>query len=135
MNLVSRRIFVRGLRIDAAIGVYAHEHGRTQPLIIDAIFDLTTHDIATLKDTLNYEKVGEIARGFLAQGHVILVESLAEDMAKALLALPHITRAEISISKPEALKDAAGAGCRVVYERDAQAENNSAMQRTGRELG
>lgn len=118
-HLVSRRIFVRGLRIDAAIGVYAHEHGRTQPLIIDAVFDLTLHDIAGLKDTLNYEKVGEITRGFLAKGHVILVETLAEDIAKALLELPHVTRAEISISKPEALKDAAGAGCRVVYERNA----------------
>ena len=116
-HLTSRRIFVKGLRIDAAIGVYAHERGRTQPLIIDAVFDLTTHDIATLKDTLNYERVGEIARGFLAQGHVTLVETLAEEIAKALLDLPHVIRAEISISKPEALKDAAGAGCCVVYER------------------
>lgn len=118
-TLTSRRIFVKGLRVDAAIGVYAHEHGRTQPLIIDAVFDLTLHDITGLKDTLNYEKVGEITRGFLAKGHVILVETLAEDIAKALLDLPHVTRAEISISKPEALKDAAGAGCCVVYERNA----------------
>ena len=118
MTLVSRRIFVKGLRVDAAIGVYAHEHGRTQPLIIDATFDLTLHDINGLKDTLNYEKVGEITRGFLAQGHVTLVETLAEDIARALLALPHVTRAEISISKPEALKGAAGAGCCVIYERD-----------------
>jgi dihydroneopterin aldolase len=117
MKLVSRRIFVRGLRVDAAIGVYAHEHGRTQPLIIDAVFDLTLHDITALKDTLNYEKVGDIARAFLAKGHVTLVEALAEDMAKSLLDLPHVTRAEISISKPEALKDAAGAGCTVVFER------------------
>ncbi len=118
MTLVSRRIFVKGLRVDAAIGVYAHEHGRTQPLIIDATFDLTLHDITALKDTLNYEKVGEIARGFLARGHVTLVEPLAEDIAQALLALPYVRRVEISISKPEALKDAAHAGCCVVYERD-----------------
>ena len=118
MKLVSRKIFVRGLRVDAAIGVYAHEHGRTQPLIIDAVFDLTLHDIALLKDTLNYEKVGEIARGFLAKGHITLVETLAEDMARALLDLTHVTRVEISISKPRALKGATGAGCTVVYERD-----------------
>ena len=117
MKLTTRRIFVRGLRVDAAIGVHAHEHGRTQPLGIDALFDLTLHDIGGLKDTLNYEKVGEMARAFLAKGHIILVETLAEDMAKALLTLPHVTRAEISISKPEALRGAAGAGCTVVYER------------------
>ena len=119
MKLVSRRIFVRGLRVDAAIGVYAHEHGRTQPLIIDAIFDLTLHDISVLNDTLNYENVGEITRGFLAKGHVTLVETLAEDIARTLLALPYVTRVEVSISKPEALKDATGAGCCVIYERDA----------------
>jgi len=118
MTLISRKVFVKGLRVDAAIGVHAHEHGRTQPLLIDAVFDLTLHDIAGLKDTLNYEKVGEIARDLLAKGHIILVETLAEDLARALLALPHVARAEISISKPGALKDAAGAGCCVVYERD-----------------
>jgi dihydroneopterin aldolase len=118
MKPVSRRVFVKGLRVDAAIGVYAHEHGRTQPLIIDAIFDLTLHDIVALDDTLNYENVGEIARSFLARGHITLVETLAEDMARTLLALPYVTRVEVSISKPHALKDAAGAGCCVVYERD-----------------
>ena len=118
-TLTSRRIFVKGLRVDAAIGVYAHEHGRTQPLIIDAVFDLTLHDISGLKDTLNYEKVGEIARGFLARGHVILVETLAEDMARALVALPHVTRVEVTVSKPHALKDTIGAGVTVVFDRDA----------------
>ena len=115
MTLLSRRIFVKGLRVDAAIGVHAHEHGRTQPLIIDAVFDLTLHDITALKDTLNYEKVGELARGFLARGHIILVETLAEDMARVLLELPYVTRVEISISKPEALRDADHAGVCVVF--------------------
>ena len=30
------RVFVRGLVIEAQIGVYDHEHGRGQPLVIDA---------------------------------------------------------------------------------------------------
>ena len=118
MTLVSRKVFVRGLRVDAAIGIYDHERGRTQPLIIDAVFDLTRHDIAVLRDTLNYEKVGEIARQFLAEGHITLVEIFAERLAQALLTLPHVTRIELSINKAEALKGTTGAGCIVVYERD-----------------
>jgi len=116
MSLTSRRVFVKGLRVEAAIGIYDHEHGRTQPLIIDAIFDLDLHDIHGLKDTLNYELVGQIARDFIARGHIKLVETLAEDMARTLAALPHVRRVEVSVIKPEALSDADQAGVCVVFE-------------------
>lgn len=116
--ITTRRVFVKGLKVMAAIGIYDHEHGRQQPLVIDAVFDLSLHDIGGLKDTLNYEKVGEIARDFIARGHIKLVETLAEDMAGALLALPHVQRVEISIAKPEALTDADQAGVCVVFARE-----------------
>ncbi|MBW8881956.1 MAG: dihydroneopterin aldolase, partial [Asticcacaulis sp.] len=66
--IVQRRVFVEGLKVEAAIGIYDHEHGRTQPLIIDACVDLELHEIHGLKDTLNYELVGRIARDFIARG-------------------------------------------------------------------
>ncbi|WP_303831020.1 dihydroneopterin aldolase [Asticcacaulis taihuensis] len=118
MSLTSRRVFVKGLRVEAAIGIYDHEHGRSQPLIIDAVFDLGLHAIHGLKDTLNYELVGQIAREFIGRGHIKLVETLAEDMARTLVALPHVRRVEVSISKPEALADADQAGVCVVYQND-----------------
>ena len=114
--LIRRRVFVKGLKVMAAIGVYDHEHGREQPLIIDAVFDLGLHEIRLLKDTLNYEKVGETARAIIARGHIKLVETLAEDMARALVALPHVRRVEVSVVKPEALSDADQAGVCVVFE-------------------
>ena len=115
MALSQRRIFVKGLKVMAAIGIYDHEHGRTQPLVIDAVFDLSLHDIHGLKDTLNYELVGQIARDFIGRGHIRLVETLAEDMARALIELPHVERVEVSISKPEALSDADHAGVCVAF--------------------
>ena len=119
MTLQSRRVFVKGLRVPAYIGIHAHEEGRTQPLVIDAVLDLELHDIHGLKDTLNYELVGRIARDFIGRGHIRLVETLAEDMARTLLDLPHVVRAEISIVKPEALPDADQAGVCVVFAREA----------------
>ncbi|WP_031237028.1 dihydroneopterin aldolase [Asticcacaulis sp. AC460] len=113
--MTSRRVFVQGLRIEAAIGIYDHEHGRTQPLIIDTVIDLGLHEITGLKDTLNYELVGKIARDIVAKGHIRLVETLAEDMASELLTLPHVQKVELSITKPEALSDADRAGVTVVY--------------------
>lgn len=117
MSLSHRRVFVKGLRVEAAIGVYDHEHGRTQPLVIDAALDLELHAIQGLKDTLNYELVGRIARDFIGRGHIRLVETLAEDMATALLALDHVVRAEVTVVKPEALSDADAAGVTVVFAR------------------
>ena len=38
-RVVATKIFVSGLRIEAQIGVYAHERGRTQPLILDVELD------------------------------------------------------------------------------------------------
>ena len=116
--LTSRRVFVRGLRVEAAIGIYDHEHGRTQPLIIDAVFDLDTRAIHGLKDTLNYELVGQIAREFIARGHIKLVETMAEDMAQAMVILPHVQKVEVTIVKPEALGDADQAGVCVTYVRE-----------------
>ena len=34
-KIVITKVFVRGLKVDAHIGVYKHEKGRTQPLVID----------------------------------------------------------------------------------------------------
>ncbi|MGA9658913.1 MAG: dihydroneopterin aldolase [Asticcacaulis sp.] len=118
MSLISRRIFVKGLRLDAAIGIYDHEHGRTQPLIIDAVFEIERHEILALKDTLNYERVGQVARDLIALGHIKLVETLAEDLARMLVSLPHVLSVEVSIAKPEALSDADQAGVCVIYSRE-----------------
>ena len=39
-RIVMTKIFVTGLKVDAHIGVYAHEKGRAQPLLIDAELDV-----------------------------------------------------------------------------------------------
>ncbi|RZJ94480.1 MAG: dihydroneopterin aldolase [Brevundimonas sp.] len=110
-------VFVRGLRLDAGIGVYAHEQGRLQPLIVDVTLTLTAGPVEGLGDTVNYERVAEAARGLIDAGHIELVETLAERLAVACLALPRVTRAAVRIEKPEALAGAEAAGCEVVLAR------------------
>ncbi|UDF04092.1 dihydroneopterin aldolase [Asticcacaulis sp. AND118] len=114
MSLKTRHVFVEGLKVEAAIGIYDYEHGRTQPLIIDAEIRIGLHAIKGLKDTLNYEMIGNLARELIARGHIKLVETFAEDLAEAVLALPQALEVRIRISKPEALADADRSGCVVV---------------------
>ena len=56
------RVFVRDLRIEAGIGVYDHEHGRLQTLVIEVMLELAPQAITRLSDTINYETVAQAAR-------------------------------------------------------------------------
>ena len=110
-------VFVRGLEVEAAIGVHDHELGRTQPLVLDVELQLAPRSVRRLEDAYNYEGVGEAARALLAEGHIGLVETFAERLAEALLADHRIRRCRVAVAKPEALKDARAAGCEVVLSR------------------
>jgi len=67
-------VFVRGLEVEAGIGVYDHEQGRLQRLVIDVTLELEPRPIERLGDTINYETVANAARAIAAEGHVGLVE-------------------------------------------------------------
>ena len=110
-------VFVRGLTVEAGIGVYDHEHGRLQTLVIDVALTLEPAPVERLADTINYETVAEAARAIVAAGHVGLVETFAERLAEACLIDPRVRRAAVRIEKPGALQGAAAAGCEVVLAR------------------
>jgi dihydroneopterin aldolase len=112
------RVFVRGLRIDAQIGVYDHEHGRGQPLVIDVQLDIAAAHCEHIADTVNYETIVAKAQAVAAEGHWKLVEGFAERLAEACLADARVERVRIRIEKPEALAPAAAAaGVEIVMTR------------------
>jgi len=110
-------VFVRGLTVEAGIGVYDHEHGRLQTLVIDVTLDLEPHAVERLGDTVNYEAVAEAARAIAADGHVGLVETFADRLARACLKDSVVRRARVRIEKPGALAGADAPGCEVVLAR------------------
>jgi dihydroneopterin aldolase len=112
------KVFVTGLRIDAEIGVYRHEIGRHQPLVVDVELDVPTAGAERLADTLNYESILTAARRIAAVGHIELVETFAERLARACLEDARVTRARVRVEKPLALApDAAGAGVEITVIR------------------
>ena len=113
------RIFVRGLSVEAHIGIYDHEHGRGQPLIIDVELEADPEEPERLPQTINYETVATAAKALAAGAHVQLVETFAWRLARALLDDPRITRVRVRVEKPQALApDALAAGVEVVLARD-----------------
>ena len=118
VTIESLKVFVREARIEAEIGVYAHEHGRRQPLIIDVELDIAPLPVEHITGTVNYESVVAKARGLAAGGHFKLVEAFAERLARACLDDPLVLRARVRVEKPEALAPvAAAAGVEIVLVR------------------
>jgi dihydroneopterin aldolase len=109
-------VFMRGLTVEAEIGLYAHERGRRQPLRVEVEATLGAHAVAGLSDTLNYELLAANARRVAAEGHIDLVETYVQRLAAACLEHPLVARVRVRVEKPEALQGAV-AGVEMVAEK------------------
>jgi len=119
LKIIMSRIFVTGLKVDAQIGVYRHEMGRAQPLVVDVELDVPAAGSERLADTVNYETILKFARDVAAEGHIPLVETFALRLATRCLADPRVAQARVRVEKPLALApDATGAGVEITVVRD-----------------
>ena len=117
-RVVTTKVFVRGLHLDAEVGVYPHERGRLQPLVVDVELDIASAGFERLSDTIDYSTIAVAARELAASGHIELVEVFAERLAERCFADPRVTRARVRVEKPQALApEAAGAGVEITAVR------------------
>ncbi|MBL8555980.1 MAG: dihydroneopterin aldolase [Phenylobacterium sp.] len=117
-DLTASKVFVTGLKVQAQIGVYRHEIGRVQPLIVDVELDVPTNASDRLVETVNYETILQAAQDLAGGGHIDLVETFAHRLAEACLRDVRVTRARVRIEKPLALAPhAVGAGVEIVLAR------------------
>ncbi len=118
---VSTRIFVKGLSIQASIGVHPHEYESTQPIIIDVELDMADMVLPKqdrLAETLDYGLVAQKCEEIAQEAHVQLVETLAERIAIwALEADKRVQSVAVRIAKPQALLKADVAGVEIVKTR------------------
>lgn len=118
VRTLASKVFVTGVKVQAQIGVYRHEIGRMQPLIVDVEVDVATDGSDRLADTVNYETILQAAQAVAAEGHMALVETFAHRLAERCLADARITQARVRVEKPLALApDAVGAGVEIVVGR------------------
>lgn len=120
-NQPAMRIFVRGLLVQASIGVHPHEHESTQPILIDIELDMGDMPAPTedrLYETLDYSLVADKAEQIALEAHVQLVETLADRIAEwALSADKRVKACAVRIAKPQALLKADAAGVEIVRRR------------------
>lgn len=111
------RVFVRRLRLIAEIGLYPHERGRPQPILVDIEVALESVTVDRFSDTVDYDRLAQEARNLAANGHIDLVETFAQRLATACLSHKGVVAATVRVEKPDALGDAEAAGVEVVLFR------------------
>ena len=96
-------IFLRGLRVEALIGVYEHERHAPQPLVVDLELGLA-HSRACfsdrLDDAVDYGAIVAVVRRHALLNRAELLESFAQNVADTLLADYALLSVAVSVSKP-----------------------------------
>ncbi|NLY28829.1 MAG: dihydroneopterin aldolase [Alcaligenaceae bacterium] len=117
----TRRIFFNQLALDARIGILEHELNATQPLHIDAEFDVDIHqdvDDHTLHSVLDYRLLRKAIVDECTRTHINLLETLSERVVERILTdFPDVRLVKIRISKPLAFSDCAAVGIEIERSR------------------
>ncbi len=113
------RVLIEGLQVEALIGVYAHERGAVQPLLLDIELGYDNRKPAAsddVADTLDYAAVCARVRQLVAEREPQLLETLAEALAADLLRSFDAITAKVRIRKPlaAAALGAASVGVEIV---------------------
>lgn len=96
------RIFLKDMVVDMGIGVFAEEKGRVQRVRLNIIVvptkwpDESRDDIS---DTVSYDEIKKIAEGHAQGGHIHLVETLAERIARDCLNTLPLRRITVRVEK------------------------------------
>lgn len=115
-----RTLFVRDLALDCAIGIHPHERRRRQRVVVNAALHLAEPDAPhadRIAAVVSYEDIVTGIERLAEDGHINLVETLAERIAGLCLADPRVRRAEVRVDKPDVYDRAAAVGVEIACER------------------
>src|SRR3972149_12025189 len=109
------RVFVHDLMLDVEIGVYTNEKGVTQRVRFSVDVDVIPATRALEDDigrAFDYDTIIKGIKTIIARGHINLVETLAEDVARHCLAHPRAASVKVMIEK--LAKEPAAGGLEIV---------------------
>src|SRR5690606_3782849 len=95
-------IYIKNFSCPAHIGLYKHEKGITQPIVIHA----ELYGSWAGAHFLDYDLVIKKIKQVIAQQHYELIETLAETLSQALLSQFAIKKLILAIDKPQAVAEA-----------------------------
>ena len=121
-------VFVKGLKVEAVIGVYEWERAITQPLLIDIALETDIRKASVsddVNDALNYKAVCDDVSAWCQTIKAKLLEHLAGEIADKLLAKYTCHQVTLSVAKPTAITQADAVGVQIT--RRSKASGSEAI--------
>ena len=112
-----RRLFLRNYEVWINIGVHDFEKKGEQRVRINVDLyvplTLSTPQHDKLDEVLDYDFIRREIMARVAQGHIHLQETLADDVLARMLAHPKVRAARVATEKPDVYPDCDAVGCEV----------------------
>lgn len=115
-------IYLRDLKVDAIIGIFEWERRVKQTLSLDLEMATDIRKAAqsdAIEDTLDYKAVAKMVIQFVEHSDYQLVETLAEEVVRRVMAEFNIPWMRLQINKKGAIRGARDVG--VIIERGTRA--------------
>ncbi len=117
-------VFIEQLEVETLIGIYDWERRIRQPLWFDIEMDFDNRIPAAsdeIADTLDYKAVSKRVLAYVGGSGFGLVETLAERVAELILAEFPVSRVQLKLSKPGAVRGARAVGVKITRQQDRSA--------------
>lgn len=112
-----RRLFLRDHVALVQIGAHAFESGVTQRVRFNVDLYVPLHASTPrgdrLDEVVDYDFIREAIAERIAVGHIVLQETLCDDLLRRMLAHPQVRAARISTEKTDVYPDCESVGCEV----------------------
>ncbi|MGA9855232.1 MAG: dihydroneopterin aldolase [Gammaproteobacteria bacterium] len=115
-------VFIRDLRVETVVGIYAWERRIRQIVSLDLDMGTDVHAAAQtdrIEDTLDYKAVAKRVAQFVSEQQYQLVETLAERVAALILDEFNIQQVKVTVHKPGAVSGSKSVGVSIERSRHA----------------
>jgi FolB domain-containing protein len=120
------RILIKDLSVSGILGIKPDERVNEQEILVNAVLWADTRPAAAsddIADAVNYRTVAKALIAHIQQGEPMLVERLVQELVDICFDLePRISRVEMRVEKPGALRHARSVGISITRQRTPELE-------------
>ena len=118
LALSCRRLFLRNHTLDVRIGAHDFEKQGPQRIVFNVElfvpYSASTPQQDDLSEVVDYDFIRDVIAQRVAQGHIVLQETLCDDLMRALIAHPQVQAVRLSTCKPDVYPDCEAVGVEIV---------------------
>ena len=123
LALTCRRLFLRNHVVDVRIGAHDFEKHGPQRIVFNVELFVplagSTPTRDDLAEVVDYDYVREVIARRVTRGHIVLQETLCDDLMTELMAHPGVAAVRLSSCKPDVYPDCEGVGVEIIRIKDA----------------